>query len=323
MSRTSLTDQLVDLRRDYTGENLTQAVPAVKAVLADCTADDRDRIVETLRGRAELAAPLREALLPPAPSTAQQELEAALLRVASDAASHLQLRPPASMLRPAHAFRAVEPFATPRLHLADHALGPVLYELLPRLEDDWVAGMAGLRVVHHPRAVELTVLDSDARAILTGVDTTSWDVGMAYVHQLLADRTLPSTFATGPLTTAEHDHLTDHGHTPGPAAVGSALLRRTNLFTRAPWLRSWSQGHQWWLEWPQGPGLVHTTDKLLHPIFGLPNATESPSTAGGLGLSTGPDLLYLREIDAPDASNEEALANFKWPAGVTGWSAIM
>ena len=33
MSRTSLTDQLVDLRRVYTGENLSQAVPAVKAAL--------------------------------------------------------------------------------------------------------------------------------------------------------------------------------------------------------------------------------------------------------------------------------------------------
>ncbi|WNV89566.1 hypothetical protein [Umezawaea sp. Da 62-37] len=325
MSRTSLTDQLVDLRRVHTGENLTQAVPAVKAALVDLTADDRDHIVNALRGRAELPLPLREALLPPAPTTAQRELEAALFRVASDAASHLQLRPPASMLRPAHAFRAVEPFDVPRLHLTAHALGPVLYELLPRLEDDWVAGMAGLRTTHHPRAVELTTLDSDARVILAGIDPTAWDLGMAYVHQLLADRALDSVFASGPLTKAEQDHLAAHGRTPGPAPIGSALLRRTNLFSKASWLRSWSQGQQWWLEWPEslGLGLSRVADQLKNNVFGLPNATEAPSTTGGLSLAIGPDLLFLREINGPDSSNEEALAAFDWPAGVTGWSAIM
>ncbi|HWO60988.1 MAG TPA: hypothetical protein VNO31_13260 [Umezawaea sp.] len=324
MSRTSLTDQLVDLRRVYTGENLSQAVPAIKAALAAFTADDRDRVVDALRGRAELPERLRLELLPEALSTPQRELESALLRVASDAAAHLQLRPPASMLRPAHAFRAVEPFAVPRVHLADHALGPLLYELLPRLEETWVAGLAGLRVRRHPRAVELHVLDDpDARIVLAGVDAAAWDTAMKYVNRLLADRDLASTFAEGDLTGPERAHLAEHGRTPGPAGLGSSLLRRVHLFAKAPWLRSWSQGDQWWLEWPGGLGLVWVADRLSDGVFGLPDAVEVPSSAGGLGLAVGADQLFLREVDGPDPANEEALAAFEWPDGVTGWAAIM
>ncbi|MFD9738905.1 hypothetical protein [Umezawaea sp. NPDC059074] len=324
MSRTSLTDQLVDLRRVYTGENLSQAVPAIKAALAAFSATDRDLVVDALRGRAALPERLSLELLPGALSTAQLELEAALLRVASDASSHLQLRPPASMLRPAHAFRAVEPFAVPRVHLADYALGPLLYELLPRHEGEWVAGMAGLRVVRHPRAVELRVLDEpEARVVLAGVDAAAWDVGMAYVRQLLVDRDLPSVFAEGDLSEPERAHLAEHGRTPGPAVLGSALLRRIALFARTPWLRSWSQGSQWWLEWPGGLGLVWVADRLVHGVFGLPGVVEAPSSAGGLGLAVGSDQLFLREVDGPDPANEEALAAFDWPSGVTGWSAIL
>ncbi|MCS7478157.1 hypothetical protein ACFFQW_14125 [Umezawaea endophytica] len=324
MSRTSLTDQLVDLRRVYTGENLSQAVPAIKAALSAFTADDRDRVVDALRGRAELPERLRGELLPEALSTPQRELESALLRVASDAAAHLQLRPPASMLRPAHALRAVEPFAVPRVHLADHALGPLLYELLPRLEETWVAGLAGLRVRKHPRAVELHVLDDpDARIVLAGVDAAAWDTAMKYVHRLLADRGLTSVFVEGDLTEPERAHLAEHGRTPGPAGLGSSLLRRVHLFADAPWLRSWSQGAQWWLEWPAGLGLVRVADRLSHGVFGLPGAVEAPASAGGLGLSVGADLLFLREVEGPDPANEEALASFEWPDGVTGWAAIM
>lgn len=322
MSRTSLTDQLVDQRRVYTGENLSQAVPAIKAALGACSADDRDRVIDALRGRAPLSDRLRVALLPEALSTAQRELEAAVLKVASDAAAHLQLRPPASMLRPAHAFRAVEPFAVPRLHLADHALGPLLYELLPRIEQTWVSGVPGVRVRQHPRSVELYLRDDpDVRIVLAGVDAAAWDVGMAYVHRLLTDRNLDSVFADGELTDPERAHLAEYGRSPGPAVLGSALLRRTHLFARTPWLRSWSQGTQWWLEWPAGLGLVWTSDRLADPVFGLADVADAPSAAGGLGLAVGPNTLFLREVDSPDPAHEEALGAMDWPAGVTGWSA--
>jgi len=320
MSRTSLTDQLVDLRRVYTGENQTQAVPAVKAALRTFSADERDQVVDALRGRAPLPERLSTALLPEALSDAQRGLESALVKVASDAAAHLQLRPPASMLRPAHAFRAVEPHAVPRLHLTEYALGPLLYELLPRVQDGWVAGVAGIRTRRFARSVEIYPVDQPrARVVLAGVDSAAWEEGLRYVHQLMTDRSLTGQFAVGELNAAERAHLAEHGRVAGPVAMGSALLRRTNLFAKAPWVRSWSQGDQWWLEWPEGLGVVWVTDRLAHPVFGLPGAVETPSSSGGLGLAVGPDSLYLREVEPPNPDHEEALGAYDWPAGVTGW----
>ncbi|MEJ2855373.1 MULTISPECIES: hypothetical protein [unclassified Saccharothrix] len=312
MSRSSLTEQLVDLRRVYTGENLSQAVPAVKSVLHALPDDRRERVVDALHGKADV----RGLFLPDAPTDDQRSLECVVLQTATEAASHLQLRPPASMLRPAHVFAAVEPADTPRLHLAEHALGPFLYELLPRYEDRWVAGVAGLRIHRHPRSVEVRLLDLDASVVLSGVDDAAWAVGMKYVRTLLKGRDLHGPFIEGPLTAVEEEHLEQH---PRPTGLGSALLRRYHLFTKAPWVRSLPRRDEWWLEWPESLGVTAVVDRLLHPVFGVPDATEVPSATGGLGLGTGWYDLYLREVEGPDPAGEEALAAFEWPEGVTGW----
>ncbi|CCH33951.1 hypothetical protein ABZ816_09015 [Actinosynnema sp. NPDC047251] len=312
MSRSSLTEQLVDLRRAYTGENLSQATPAVKHVLHNLPEDRRERVVDALAGRADV----RGLLLPDAPTDDQRTLECVVLQSATEASSHLQLKPPASMLRPAHVFASVEPADTPRLHLAEHALGPLLYEVLPRDEDRWVAGVAGLRVERHPRSIELRLLDLDASVIVSGVDDDAWDAGMAYVKNLLKGRDLRGPFIEGPLSAAEREHLAEF---PRRTGLGSAVLRRYHLFTRAPWLRSLPQDDKWWLEWPESIGVAPIADRLLHPVFGLPNAVETPSPAGGLGLTTGWYDLYLRETDPPDPTKEDALGALEWPEGVTGW----
>lgn len=317
MSRSSLTERLVDLRRVYTGENLSQAAPAVRHVLHSLPDDRRQRVADALDGRADV----RGLLLPDAPTDDQRTLECVVLQAATDASAHLQLKPPASMLRPAHVFRSVEPSDTVRLHLADHALGPLLYELLPRHEDRWVAGVAGLRVERHPRSVELRLLDLDASVVLSGVDDEAWDVGLDYVHTLLRGRgkLLDGTravFAEGPLSAAEREHLAEF---PRPVGLGSAVLRRYHLFVLAPWLRSLPQADKWWLEWPASLGVAPVADRLLHPVFGVPNAVETPSPAGGLGVTTGWYDLYLREVDPPDPANEDALGAVEWPEGVTGW----
>ncbi len=312
MARSSLTEQLVDLRRTYTGENLTQAVPAVKAVLHDLPGDRRERVVDALRGKADV----RGLFLPDAEEDDQRALECVVLRAGLDAGGHLQLRPPASMLRPAHAFRAVEPGRHPRVHLTDHALGPLLYELLPRRDESWVAGVPGLRVVHHPRSVELRLVGLDAAVHLAGVDQRAWDDGMRYVRNLLKGRAMAATFIDGPLTAVERDHLAE---TPYPTGVGSAVLRRYHLFAAAPWVRALAQDDRWWVEWPASLGVPKVADRLLHPVFGLPGAVEVPSVGGGLGLSTGWYDLFLREVDGPDPEHEDALAAVEWPEGVTGW----
>ncbi|WP_447003480.1 hypothetical protein ACRAKI_27980 [Saccharothrix isguenensis] len=313
MARSSLTDQLVDLRRTYTGENLTQAVPAVKAVLHDLPDDRRERVVDALRGG---KADVRGLFLPDAEDDDQRALECVVLQAGLDAAAHLQLRPPASMMRPAHAFAAVEPGADLRLHLAEHALGPLLYELLPRYDGDWVAGAAGLRVAHHPRSVELRLVGLGAAVHLAGVDERAWADGMKYVRNLLQGRDLGDRFIDGPLAPAERDRLEE---APRPTGVGSALLRRYPLFAAAPWVRALVQGDQWWVEWPTSLGVPKVADRLLHPVFGLPGSVEVPSVGGGLGISTGWYDLFLREVDGPDPANEPALAAVEWPAGVTGW----
>ncbi|MFC6089093.1 hypothetical protein [Saccharothrix lopnurensis] len=312
MARTSLTEQLVDLRRTYTGENTSQATPAVKAVLRGLPVDRRDLVVDALRGRADARGPF----LPDAEGHDQRTLECVLLRVGLDAASHLQLRPPASMLRPAHAFRAVEPLPHPRLHLTGHAVGPLLYELLPRRDGDWVAGVPGLRVTRHPRSVELRLVGLDAAAHLAGVDDRAWTEGMRYVRNLMAGRGLRGDFIDGPLTTAERDHLDE---TPHPTGAGSLVLRRYHVFARAPWVRIAGRGGQLWVEWPEGLGVARVADRLLHPVFGLPEAVETPGAPGELGLSTGWYDVFLREVEPPDPANEPALAAMEWPRGVTGW----
>lgn len=312
MARSSLTEQLVDLRRSYTGENLTQAVPAVKAVLHDLPDDRRERVVDAVHGKADV----RGLFLPDAEHDDQRALECVLLKAGLDAAGHLQLRPPASMLRPAHAFRTVEPFAHPRVHLTEHALGPLLYELLPRHDESWVAGVPGLRVTHHPRSVELRLIGLDAAVHLAGVDERAWAEGMRYVRNLLRGRRMGGEFIDGPLTPVERDHLDEASY---PTGVGSAVLRRYHLFSAAPWVRALAQGDRWWIEWPTSLGVPKVADRLLHPVFGLPGAVEVPSAGGGLGLSTGWYDLYLREVEAPNPEHEPALAATEWPEGVTGW----
>jgi hypothetical protein len=308
VSRTSLTDQIVDLRRTYTGENLTQAVAAVRPLLQRLSADQRGLLTDTLRGGSAVPDGLRRALLPDVTFAAQQELEAGLLRAACDTASYLHLRPPAV---PAHAFSTVEPHDWPRLHVAERALGPLLYELLPRVEVGQLMGLPGLRHRRHPRAVELYLADApDARAVLSGVDAAAWDEAMRYVRGLHDFRGLDTRLiGDEPLGGLERES----SRVVGPVALGSALLRRVHLFAGAPWLRSWAQGDQWWLEWPGEPRQVAVADRLIHPVFGLPGHFETSIGAETISL-VGQVTLSLRGVLAPAAEFSERLKDFDWPA---------
>ncbi len=253
MARLSITDQLADLRRTYTGENLSQAVPAV-----------RDG-----------------GLLPGAATEAQRQLEAKVLLAACTAASVLQLMPPASIVRPAHVFRTVEPGETVKLHLNGRALGPLLFELLPRTEDGFGMGVAGLRHRQYRRSSELTT--GDAAVVLAGVDEKAWDLGMRYVRWMHEFRGL---------------EYTDGGGTDeevAKAATGSALLRRVHLWHDASWLRALPMGEAWFVEWAGGPAEAEIRDRLGHRDFG---------TAGEIAL---------RRLDAPAEDVEEGMRTYPWP----------
>lgn len=253
MARLSITDQLADLRRTYTGENLSQAVPAVR---------DGE-------------------LLPDATTAAQQQLEAKVLLAGCTAASMLQLMPPASIVRPAHAFRTVEPGETLKLHLNDRALGPLLFELLPRTEAGYGMGVAGLRHQQYRRSAELTT--GDAGVVLVGVDEQAWDLGMRYVRWMHEFRGVEYTDGGG------NDEET------AEAATGSALLRRVHLWHDASWLRALPMGTAWFVEWPGGPAEDEIRERLAHPECGTSREIE------------------LRRTEVPAEDVDEAMRTYPWP----------
>jgi hypothetical protein len=281
MARTSLTDQLVELRGRYTGETPSQCVPAVRAVTAELSAPHRLLLVDVLRGRPRtVPADLRHLLLPDAATPAQRELEAGLLLAASHAAGPLALRPPVDVSRPAHAIWSVEPEQAPRhtltVHIHDHALGPLLLGLLPRAGRDRVEGLPGLRHRHRARCVELWLVGTDAKAVLAGVSRRSWDAALTLAADLLAQRGarpdwLDQRFPDR-LGAPERAHLGQHGRVPGPVHLGSAMFRRAGLLRSAPWATAWADADTWLVEWPGGPSLVDAVDALLHPVVGLPGA---------------------------------------------------
>ncbi|MEV6241413.1 hypothetical protein [Lentzea sp. NPDC051838] len=253
MARLSITDQLADLRRTYTGENLSQAVPAVR---------DGEP-------------------LPDATTAAQQQLEAKVLLAGCAAASMLQLMPPASIIRPAHAFRTVEPGETLKLHLNERALGPLLFELLPRTEAGYGMGVKGLEHRQYRRSSELTT--GAAGIVLVGVDENAWDLGMRYVRWMHEFRGVEYTDGGG-----------NDDETP-EAATGSALLRRVHLWHDASWLRAVPMGSAWFVEWPGGATEDEIRRKLAHPEFGTSRE------------------ITLRNTETPTQDVEEGMRTYPWP----------
>lgn len=253
MARLSTTDQLADLRRIYTGENLSQAVPAVRS-----------------------GEPL-----PDATTEVQRQLEAKVLVAACTAASVLQLMPPASIIRPAHAFRTVEPGETLKLHLTDRALGPLLFELLPRTEAGSGLGVAGLTHRQYRRSAELTT--GDAGVVLVGVDERAWDLGLRYVRWMHEFRGVE--YADGGGSDEE----------TAEAATGSALLRRVHLWHDASWLRALPMGTAWFVEWAGGPAEDEIGERLAHPECGTSRE------------------ITLRRTEAPTEDVDEAMRTYPWP----------
>jgi len=197
------------------------------------------------------------------------------------AASMLQLMPPASIIRPAHAFRTVEPGETLKLHLNDRALGPLLFELLPRTEAGYGMGVAGLAHRQYRRSAELTT--GDAAVVLVGVDENAWDLGMRYVRWMHEFRGVEHTDGGG------NDEQTPE------AATGSALLRRVHLWHDASWLRALPLGTAWFVEWPGGPEEDEIRQKLAHPRFGT--SLE----------------ITLRRAEAPTQDVDRAMRTYPWP----------
>jgi hypothetical protein len=285
-NRPSLTKQLAELRREYTGETDSTLMPAIAASMAKLGAEDRANIMGILNGD-ELTSQfgpdelprVRQVLFADAKELGQQELESGILAAASRAVNYLHLRPPADLGRPARIFRMVRPKSDELVvHLHPGVLGPLLAEMLPRVVDGDLVGIAGLRAIVHRRHVELYLLDNEqAKVLLSAVAFRQWAAALAFVEKVVPPmrelRWLGNT--PRPLAEAEQSVLATRHRAPGPAHLNSALLRRAGVFRDARWWSAWTHGCDTTkVEWPSQPSVEKVAALLLHPLYGLPGGRQ-------------------------------------------------
>ena len=315
MSDTSLIAKLSNRLRHFTGEVGSTARPAMKQAVTRWTPEQRDAVLNVLRGegvdpaaRAVLAC-TRAILVPDARSRGQQELESVLLLALGVAKSHLQLRPPASVLRPAQPIRAVELSSAtgyPILHLDEYGLGPLLMGLLPSYAEEQVNGVPGIRYRQRRRHGELMLLgaDSAARVILAGVTKAVWEAALAFVNASYDEpiRWLWNTPAKAGLTAEEREHLAEHRRVYAPVHLGSAVFRRHRLLRHAQRVESRADYKEWVLEWGAGPQAAGIAADLNDPLFGV----AFPATVESYGGETA--WLIEQPADSAEATTPQVMS---------------
>jgi hypothetical protein len=298
MSRTSLHDELVRLRRSYTGENATQARHAIRHAVASFTPQHRSLVVDLLRSgklddpdkpqacRSNELQSIRDLVLPDAATVDQQVMESWVWRAASDAVSDLHDRPPASLMRRAHPLHAVCPAPSGCDGLAVRlttpaALGPLMAALLPRWDDESapseVSGMPGLRPHHEGRSVVLRAVDSTAEVRIPEVPLRLWRAALAYVEQAFCGETPENrqrwAWFSSPnsLAAQEREFLDRYPLRPAKARLASALLRRQHLLHSSRYFTTWTlSGVGWHIEYSGGPPPASIMKRYLDPMFGIP-----------------------------------------------------
>ncbi|WP_214402552.1 hypothetical protein [Pseudonocardia lacus] len=293
MGRTSLQQELVDLRRWYTRERISEAAPAISAALAGFTASDRRLLVDALRshGRDPFATPLvvthheiagaRALLMPDAEDADQRALESSLLLAAAAAVRHLHWRPPGTLLRPAQVVAAVLPGRATRpggIALAltgPDVLGPFLAEALPHRGDDGVSGTPGLRVRPHGDHLELQLLGTNATAVIRNVPAAVRAAAMAYLTDAFDDDRGRRLWDLSPdrITSAEHRHHAQAPVPPDLVGLGSGLLRRLPLLRHALFADAFFQARSWKIQWTGHLEAAAVAADLRHPVFGLPGTS--------------------------------------------------
>ena len=280
--RLSLVHRTAALRRRYTGETDSTLLPAVTHGIQTLSADDRRLFHELLdtgyetRLLGEDPVPLatqrfRDALLPDTTDPVQQQLEAGVLFALGLVAPYtwpetevIAPMPVGRMFRPG---RGVEGTA---LHLPASSLAPMMAMLVPRLVDGRLYGLAGLRASIHRRHIELHLADGDPTSTVA-LATTSfrlWAATLAFARQIVGREAIIDLDSS--LNAAEQA-LIGAGRVPGPAALGSALLRRLRILGGTFWLIIRGDGPDGIrLDWAGGATAPQVAAALLHPLAGLP-----------------------------------------------------
>jgi hypothetical protein len=254
---TSLISRMARLRRSYTGETQSTVLPEIRNGLEALNPEDRAQLVGAFTNtfHEPLSLRAKAALIPEAGTPSQQHLEAAVLKASSR-----------------NAFTQRQ----------------VFWMVRPRVNDDGLLGIVGLRARVFRRHVELHLLDTDqpATVALAGVAYRRWTEVLDMID---ADR-------------ADGDPLRWQGKEPQPlcpielelqhstphAPVASAVLRRI------------------------GPSTARVMLGLLHQIAGLSaQACEGTDThlvitvSGAQLLLRGPDLRPTTTLKEPAVTSDQ------------------
>jgi hypothetical protein len=291
--KNSLTAHLIEIRRRYTGEPPSAAVPEVRNAVTTLGAEDRRHLRDVLDSadRTALLPRLRGALIPNAASVAQQRLETAVLQAASRVAfTHPKV------------IRAVVPRPDAlTVHVYPEVVGPLLRELMPREHDDGLRGVPGLRVRSHYRHLSLYLLDdpSGPRTAIT-IPSVPHRRFFDILDTIDADRSTSDPLRwvdnqPQPLRPVERELLSAAPYAP----LASAILRRIRMFTTIPEVTvSPGQEDSIALDWHQGPSTAAIVLHLLHPLAGLPTmSVVAESLPTHLVLGTDHTRLWLRGPD--------------------------
>ncbi|WP_436528264.1 hypothetical protein [Actinoplanes sp. HUAS TT8] len=173
------------------------------------------------------------------------------------------------------------------------ALPDVAANLMPRLSPDTTGqptGVLGLRVSHSGAGVELTRLGLPGVVRLPGIRERQWQQALAVARDDAGDTSPPvwqthqDTLHSQEITygprygTGSSRRLAATGrHPSGIVRLGSALLRRHQIFRTAPPVAGidlWFNPGQIELEWFAGPTHDDITSALLDPVFGLSGSTS-------------------------------------------------
>jgi hypothetical protein len=280
--RLSLVRRTALLRRRYTGETDSTLLPAVTHGIQTLPPDERRLFHEILdagyetRLLGEDPVPLanqrfRNVVLSDTSDPVQQQLEAGALFALGLIAPYTGPKtevvapmPVGRMFRPG---RGVEGTA---LHLPASSLAPMMAMLIPRLVDGRLYGLAGLRATIHRRRIELHLADGDptSTVVLAKTSFRLWAATLAFAREIVGREA--TTDLDSRLNAAEQA-LIDAGRVPGPAALGSALLRRLRILGDTFWLIIRDDGPDGIrLDWAGGATAEQVAAALVHPLAGLP-----------------------------------------------------
>jgi hypothetical protein len=275
---------VAELRSALTGEPATRLVPATQGALANLNQSQQAQLADVVsegisgfNGRLlGVASPtvdhmIRSAVLPDATTTAQRELETAVLLAVGRA--HNYRRPDSDGPR-ATLCKWVRPRDSELvLMLTPQAQTAVLAELVPREHDGRLVGLAGLRLRQHHGHAELFLADANQQAMVRvpRISHRQLAAALAFSGVTAGSLAWPSTL---PSALSDIEALfAAAGRVAGPTALGSALLRRLGVLGNAERIAIETVGSCLRLDWTGGASAAWVATLLTHPVAGVPDDT--------------------------------------------------